>query len=542
MLFTRSMSLQRFAVMELVTLAAVSICVYMGYGQTEELVRKQYFELYAVQYSGLASYMETVEEAEHKSNNAYELYSELDKRVQSAIIGTGKEETPYINVVLMKRDTTGKYIEKYAVEQNMFFEAQRVEECADLIDECMQEGKVCYRSTGDNNTVYALVAKAVEVPMYILLMGISNECIISALEELKASYILYGGLVMVVATIGYAAIIFAQNKDIRNMIRMMSRGLEDKEDWKRLADVKNSEKIRSNEMRALYTGLRHISTEFMRNNYEKIKALQVYYKFAPKDIEKIMGKNSIVDVTVNEKVSLEATLAYLSFDINERLEQHEQLDDINTYYTNLGRNRKHYGGIIYNSSSDLSTIQVMFNEEIRDAVLFGIETVSVERSLENRNKIFVLLHRTHFLYGISGDEEQAFAFAYSRDMKTIEKYVDSLRNMGIRMAVTEPVYEILPAGTQSRYVGYIEDGAYIFKLYEILDAYPAKERQGRIDTKPRFEEAMKLFGQADFYFARTIFTEILKDCPDDDVAKHYIFKCERCLEENNHNSKRFSLI
>ena len=81
-----------------------------------------------------------------------------------------------------------------------------------------------------------------------------------------------------------------------------------------------------------------------------------------------------------------------------------------------------------------------------------------------------------------------------------------------------------------------------FNLYEVLDAYPARERQCRIDTLTKFNEAIKLFYQSDFYFARTLFTEILKDCPEDDVAKHYIFRCESCLNEENKGDHRFSLF
>ena len=326
------------------------------------------------------------------------------------------------------------------------------------------------------------------------------------------------------------------------MIKLVSRVAEGKEDWKVLADEKRSRWVRSNEMRALYNGLRQISTDIQRINYSKYKALQTYYRFAPKDIEKIMGKASIQDVMINEQVNMEATVAYISFNINERLEQHEQLNDINSYYTRLGENRKLHNGIIFNSSSDLSTIQMMFNKEIKEAVQFGIEMVSGERNFDNRKKIFVLLHRTSFVYGISGDDEQAFAFAHSREMKVIEKFIDPLRKMGIRMAVTDYVHEMLPSGVECRYAGYIQEGDMKFNLYEVLDAYPARERQCRIDTLAKFNEAIKLFYQSDFYFARTLFTEILKDCPEDDVAKHYIFRCESCLNEENKGDSRFSLF
>ena len=326
------------------------------------------------------------------------------------------------------------------------------------------------------------------------------------------------------------------------MLRIMRRVAEGKEDLKVLADRGLENEVSSNEMRLLYSGLRQIAADIMRVNYGKYKALQIYYRFAPKKIEQIMGKNSILDVEINEQVNMEATLAYISFNINERLQQNEQLQNINDYYTRLGQYRKKYNGIIFNSSTDLSTIQMMFNDEIKEAIQFGIDMASEEKTDNREQRIFVLLHRTSFIYGISGDDEQTFAFAHSLEMKVIEKYVDRLRRIGIRMAVTDYVHEMLPANTSARYIGYIQEQGLKFNLYEILDAYPAGERQERLDSNEKFEEALRLFYQSDFYFARTLFTEILKDCPRDHVAKHYIFQCESCLNEEKKGADRYTLF
>ena len=97
------------------------------------------------------------------------------------------------------------------------------------------------------------------------------------------------------------------------------------------------------------------------------------------------------------------------------------------------------------------------------------------------------------------------------------------------MAVTDSVYELIEKETAGRYIGYLESEGYTFKIYEILDACPAKERQKRLDTKEKFEKALNLFYQEDYYLGRNLFTEVLKECPDDEVAKWYLFLCEKCL-------------
>ena len=55
----------------------------------------------------------------------------------------------------------------------------------------------------------------------------------------------------------------------------------------------------------------------------------------------------------------------------------------------------------------------------------------------------------------------------------------------------------------------------------------------RSGQKPRFEEALRLFYEKDFYFARSRFSEVLRFSPDDELSKWYLFECERYLNDEN---------
>lgn len=536
LIFTHSMALRRFGVVELFTVLAIAGSIYFGYGASKPVVEEQYYEILTAQLAGIYSYLEELEEAANTKNGDLELYSKLESELSIAV------EENFVSACLVKRQPEGVYEECYTLGENRSFWVQREYLGVELIESAKMSGKIKYRDLPDGNILFVITDRTSVVPQFAVAVEVTSQTLNETLSAVRNTYLKYGGVILLIVTIVYIVMILMQQSEIRYVVHLISRIAEGREEWKILADEKKGRKVRSNEMRALYNGLRQIATDFMRMNYTKYKALQIYYRFAPKDIEKIMGKSSIQDVMSNEQVNMEATVAYISFNINERLEQHEQLNDINIYYTKLGENRKRHNGIIFNSSSDLSTIQMMFNQEISQAVQFGIEMVFRENTSDNRKDIFVLLHRTSFVYGISGDEEQAFTFAYSKEMKAIEKYVDPLRKMGIRMAVTDYVHEALPSGIRSRFVGFIQEGELKFHLYEILDAISARERQNRINMLEKFDEAIRLFYQSDFYFARTLFTEILKECPDDDVAKHYIFRCESCLNKEDKETNRFSLF
>ena len=96
------------------------------------------------------------------------------------------------------------------------------------------------------------------------------------------------------------------------------------------------------------------------------------------------------------------------------------------------------------------------------------------------------------------------------------------------MVVTEDILKREDMG-ESRYIGYIAVDDKKIRLYEIIDACPAKERQLKLVQRDKFEKTLNIFYKGDYYKARNQFSEILKDCPDDLITRWYIFESERYL-------------
>ena len=54
----------------------------------------------------------------------------------------------------------------------------------------------------------------------------------------------------------------------------------------------------------------------------------------------------------------------------------------------------------------------------------------------------------------------------------------------------------------------------------------------RIATLARFNDALEAFYEKDFYIARTKFSDILKENPEDSLVRWYVFEADRYLNEN----------
>lgn len=544
MMFTRSMILQRLGTLEFFTLIAVTMCILFGYRETSSIVKEQYIELMSIRISEVTHLLAELEVAYQTAGSVNGLYQELETEIYNVLDNTSwtEMEEIHVNAVLIQRETDGGYVECKTIGENSGFLKENELLLVSLIEEAVSGNQISAKEISDGNILFAIVAKASTAPNYTILAEMPIEKILSEkLELLRQRYLIYGAIVLMVASIVYVVVILRESRELRKIIEFTARISAGIDDAQNMWDNQAVGSAKTNEMRALYNGLRQIANAVMRINYAKYKTLQVYYRFAPKDIEKIMGKKSILDVKIDEHVKMEATLAYISFNINEKQKLQEQFKYITDCYNNLGEKRKKHNGIIFNSSCDLSISQMMFRNEVSEAVQFGIEMASGDNCVNDKNNAFVLLHRTSFIYGVAGDNEQNFTYVHSAEMKCIEKYIEQLRNIGVHMIVTDYVYSRIKNDTLCRYAGYVEEGELKFHLYEVLEVYPERERQARMEMLAKFEQAIKLFYQADFYFARTLFTEILKACPNDELAKHYIFKCESCLNNYAMNSG-FSLF
>lgn len=543
MLFSRSQSLQRFAVMEFLLLFAVLTISAVGVNRAQGFMKNQYINLLKVYISEAQTFafdLETYGTQEGETSwetSADELQMILEASLPVTTIEGQK--TKFLSAGIFERVSEGQYAERgyrFGAAEHMS-EAECRSYIEKLTDRAIVSGEAVFAETEDGTGVFVYTGKGVVAPRYVLLTEISLAPLAFERQQLQKDYVFNGVVCLMLGTLLLVVVIWLQGRHMRRLVKVISRVASGKEDWETLKEGISSSFFESNEMRALKNSLGQISTDVARMNYMKYRVLQGYYRFAPKQIEKILGKTSILEVEPNDRIHLTGTLAFVSYPENKNLSESEYLYQMSMRYEMLGEKQKEYEGIILSDNSDLTTLQLLFREETMKALSFGVEMIMT--SEENKKDTpFVMLHRTSFIYGVAGDSEQAFSYVLSKEMKLLEKYVESFRAIGIRMVVTDSVYEVIEKETTGRYIGFLEAGGFSFKLYEILDACPAKERKRRLDTREKFQKALNLFYQGDYYLGRNQFTEVLKESPQDEVAKRYLFLCEQCLNTDygNHSS------
>lgn len=538
MLFSHSQSLQRFAVLEFLLALAVAAAAVVSLTKTQEFMEEQYFSLFGVYINEAQTYAADLENLTAEDSEAVwqKTGDDLQNILEQSLPVTteDEEEFRYLTAAVYERVQENNYsVRVYRqTREDTLTEKECLAYVEKLTDKAIRSGTVVCEETERGTGVLVYVGIGEIAPRYVFLTEIPLTPLQLEIVQMQKEYVIFGALFLLIGTLFLAAVIYLQGRQMRSLVTIAARVAEGKEDWDSLKDSTGSFWIESNEIRRLKNSLGQIAADVARMNYMRYRILQGYYRFAPKQIEKILGKYSILDVEPNDRASITGTLAFVSYLRDKKMGEQEYVRQMNREYEQLGEKQKEYESILLADSSDLTTMQFLFQKETKKALHFGID-MAMPQEESQRTRAFVLLHRTTFVYGVAGSEEQAFTYVLSKEMKILEKYVDHFRGVGIRMTVTDTVYELVEKETTGRYIGYLEEDGCSFKLYEILDACPAKERQRRLDTRDKFQKALNLFYQGDYYLGRNQFTEVLKECPDDEVAKWYLFLCEKCLNADN---------
>lgn len=546
MVLSNSQAYRRFAVMELMLIMLTIASAGIGFNKAKDIVTDNYMELYAVYYGDMEKNIASLEAMEANGIDWKEVKADLEKDLNNSLPVVTIDENMYRfdKAVVLQREEEGRYYEVvYLADRDITeFSEEEYMMANTLINRAISEKRVGYGIYNDEKGMLAVIDTSKITANYCLVAEVPLNPLMDALTDLRQTYVVWSLIFLSGCTLILALVVFAQGIEMRKMLKTAVRVAEGKADWETLSVKESGALVESNEVRMLKNTLRQISSEVAKMNYVKYRYLQAYFRFAPKNIENILEKQSILDVEPLDRINTIGTMAFVSFGTSAKAEENEALKEMNDNFELLCELGKNYEGITATCNSDLSIVQELFLGETKKALSFGNEIISRKFEDPKGCRPFVLLHRTPFVYGVAGNDEQAFTYVSSPEMKILEKHMERLKSMGIPMAATDATYEMLDKNTETRYIGYVEEGNYIFKLYEILDAYPAKERMARIESKGRFKKALNLFYQGDFYLARNLFTEVLKDCPTDEVAKWYLFLSEERLNENKPGSSSLALF
>ena len=377
-----------------------------------------------------------------------------------------------------------------------------------LTEETYLEGDKCY-VVGISTGKYAIVGVASVTEDMIGFWGDFRLRII----VFVAAYLLVGGIILL--------IIYFRARDLKVFEYVISEAAMGR------MNVKVPENA-ARDMRSMWRSLSELVKKIDQINYSKFKIFEAYYRFAPKNIETIMGKDNITEVKNGDVTETRGIMMLVTSGGGYGEKQIHALNNI-IYFMEEYADRGE--GVLVSEDSALSMLQFLFLKGDSGIINRATQFLHSNQSDKEAGNLSVFLYHATFMYGIVGTQTQSLTYLSFKYARELEAYARWFKELKLSLVITEEV-RLRDNPGQIRYIGYImlsDNEKHM--LYEVLDACTARERQIKLVNKEKFEATLELFYQKDFYLARNQFSELLRELPEDEVVKWYLFESEKYLND-----------
>lgn len=440
----------------------------------------------------------------------------------------------------------------------MAYEHTKNDGCKDLFFTAVSDLDICVSASGRNHETFdnryfkfgsdeakKMIVPGTIVSTYVTLDGTSYQILAATAANTNSSgYALVGVfenrwldyeklqsqlvmalIIFALASLGCILILFLQSADLNRLARSMQLVASGRTDVER-------PRVHGGDMRAIWSALGEIQKKIRTANYTKFLTFEAYYRFAPKNIERLLNKDSITEVSSGDVAKLHGTMALIST-VGAKNGSEQEIERLNRLLALIGRYQEEKDGVFVSNDGSLSILRFLYMEKNSSTLNSSVDFLKQLQEQENGRmaQTSILLHYSSFVYGVAGTNQQSSAFLVSRDTDEIERFAAWFRERNLRLVISETVKEREHYEGVLRCIGYIQmaSSGKKMNMYEVLDAYDVRERERKRAICERFAQALELFYQHDFYLARSAFSDILKELPSDEISKWYLFTCESYL-------------
>ncbi len=264
-------------------------------------------------------------------------------------------------------------------------------------------------------------------------------------------------------------------------------------------------------------------------------------KFIPKQFFKFLGKSSITELELGNKVKKRATTLLCDLksasDHGKTLSLEENFNFVNSYLNVASPIIRKHGGFVDKYFGDGLLAVFPKPENAIDCAHAIIRSIEVKnRGLKDLPQVLprISIHTGEVVFGIVGEEERKSPSIIS-DVIDLANKIEEINNyLQTKLIFSKSVLDDLSSRYRLayRYLGSltIEDNIDL-SLFESLDVYSREKRERLIKFKGTFENGVRLYNQKDYTEAKEHFEQILKSVSNDMPSYIYFNKaCQKMKE------------
>lgn len=268
----------------------------------------------------------------------------------------------------------------------------------------------------------------------------------------------------------------------------------------------------------------------------KLKRLnEAYERFVPHEFLNTLGKKSIEEVQLNDRIQKKMTILFsdirLFSTLSETLTPEENFKFINSYLSHMGPFVREHHGFIDKFIGD--SIMAIFGREADDAVTAAIAMLKELRNYnEGRQragyrtiKIGIGINTGVLMLGTIGEADRMEGTVISDAVNAASRLEQLTKKYNTPLLISEHTFHSLkrPSDFAIRFVDrvLVKGRTEPIAIYEVFNADPPELFESKLSHKSMFETAMYHFRYQDIDHARNILESLLKRSPEDALARKY---------------------
>jgi HAMP domain-containing protein len=259
-----------------------------------------------------------------------------------------------------------------------------------------------------------------------------------------------------------------------------------------------------------------------------------YSRFVPAELITALGKPSIREVAPGAHVDLDASNLFVSTPSFEDYSNEDFFKILNRFYETITPPIVDSGGIIGHFSA--TTLSAIYEGGIASALDSAIATYAAlddlnsELAEQGRAPIVchAMLSHSNTLLGVAGTNQRLGIITISPLGNQTEKIAKLGRICGCRLLVAQSAFHALGVDVMHyryRWVGYVQVEGARMRLYDFFFCEKPSLRRAKEQSKDIFERGVGLYYERRYQEASTLFVQVVKAVPEDNVAKEYLYRC-----------------
>ncbi len=342
---------------------------------------------------------------------------------------------------------------------------------------------------------------------------------------------------VVVAILFLVVIAISLNKIFKGVISPIGKIQYGLEEFSRGNTAIRIETQSSDELSDIVKVFNKMASDIDLKMYDLQAASETYYRFIPQKVFALLGKDSLGEINLGNSIESVYTTLTVSLKVGTAVSTNSLQEVTNNCYNIISEACEKYGATLVADSVNLRRLQIVCQGGGNSAIdialtsLSKIDSVNAKLPMQSSVKALFVVHKTKVYYGIFGDDQRFVPALISKELDYIAESEELFWEFTTRLIVTSAAFDSIEKENYFyRYIGELVDlHRTNYKLYDFYDASTTGETHLINETKATFDKAMELYSSKRYYEAKNLFAIVLRENQYDNVARHYIFKCERNL-------------